>query len=198
MLLRLYEPCSGSIKINGIDIREYSIESLRKSFSTLLQDSMMYAFSIRENLCLGVQIEEKEIEDALTNVNLMNKINNLRYKLDTPISNQLSDEGVDLSAGEKQRLNLSRNYLKKNLFFILDEPTSNLDAKMEGNILNSILKNRNFTLVLISHNLKFAEQVDKIIFLQGGKVLEVGTLKQLLSNKDGAFLQLYEAYNNKI
>lgn len=128
----------------------------------------------------------------------MNKINNLRYKLDTPISNQLSDEGVDLSAGEKQRLNLSRNYLKKNLFFILDEPTSNLDAKMEGNILNSILKNRNFTLVLISHNLKFAEQVDKIIFLQGGKVLEVGTLKQLLSNKDGAFLQLYEAYNNKI
>lgn len=197
LLLRLYEPSSGSIKINDINIREYSITSLRKSFSTLLQDSMVYAFSIRENLCFGMKKEDKEIEESLKMVNLFNKINNnLKNKLDTPISSQLNDEGIDFSAGEKQRLILAREYLKGNCVYILDEPTSNLDAKNEEEILNSMLLRKDITLILISHNLKFVEQMDKILFLQDGKIKDVGKKDQLLNNKEGKFLEFYRVYNN--
>ena len=84
----------------------------------------MYAFSIRENLTFGKQIDEVEIKNILTRVRLLNKINNLKNKLDTPVSSQLNDEGVDFSAGDKQLLILARNYLKRNLVYILDEPTS--------------------------------------------------------------------------
>lgn len=198
LLLRLYEPTSGSIEINEIGIKNYSVTSLRNCFSSLLQDSMMYAFSIRENLTFGKQIDEVEIKNILTRVRLLNKINNLKNKLDTPVSSQLNDEGVDFSAGEKQLLILARNYLKRNLVYILDEPTSNLDVTMESNILNPILENNSSTLILISHNLNFVRQMDKIIFLQEGKVVETGTTQQLLNKENGTFLEFYNSYNHNL
>lgn len=197
LLLRLYEPCSGVIKINNIDIKNYSITSLRHSFSTLLQDSTTYAFSIYDNLCLGSEINYSEILDTLEKVNLVDKTNNLKFKLNTPISSQIDNGGIDFSAGERQKLILARCFLKNTNAYILDEPTSNLDAIIETDILIPIIKRKDILMILISHNLKYIDLMDRIIFMKSGTILADGTKDQLFDSKNEYFLQLYNAYNNK-
>ena len=193
LLLRLYDPCSGCIKINDIEIKEYSIVALRQVFSTLLQDSVTYAFSIRENLCFGENVDPETVQEVIRKVELQNKIDGLDKKVETPISSQLDDGGIELSAGEKQKLILARNLLKKNKIYIFDEPSSNLDAITEKNILLPILNERQNLLIMISHNLKYVELADKIICLECGKISEEGTKEKLLKKKTGGFFKLYNA-----
>ena len=111
LLLRLYDPTHGKILINGVDIAEYDLSSLRRVASVLFQDYSLYAFSVRENLTLGALVPDGKIIDALSRVNLLDKVMSLPKKLDTPITNQMYEGGVELSGGEMQRLALARAYL---------------------------------------------------------------------------------------
>ena len=198
LLLRLYDPSSGHIKINDIDIKEYSISSIRQSFSTLLQDSETYAFSIYDNLCFGKRTAMNGIKDIMKKVELNEVIENLKNGFDTPISSQIYNNGIDFSAGEKQKLILARCFLKGNETYILDEPTSNLDVNAETNILSPIINASNVTLILISHKLKYVKSIDKIIFLKKGQIIEKGTKRQILSKENGEFAKLYNSYINKL
>ncbi|MBR6096423.1 MAG: ATP-binding cassette domain-containing protein [Oscillospiraceae bacterium] len=127
LLLRLYTPQEGEIRINGIDIKSYDIESLRKAFSVLFQDYTIYPFSVKDNITLGRKTSDATIEKALKQVGLWSKVQSLPFGIDTPVTSQMLDSGVEFSGGESQRIALARIYTSQSRFVILDEPTSNLD-----------------------------------------------------------------------
>ncbi len=194
LLLRLYEPNSGTILINGIDIKKYAIEELRKSISVLFQDYAVYAFTIYENICLGRNISENEIENTLEAVGLKKVIEQLSLGIETPISCQIDDNGIELSGGEKQRLATARTLLKDSKVIIFDEPTSNLDALTKKKIFKALLSDNERITIIISHDLSFSCEVSKIVCLNNGNLVETGTHEQLLKNTRGVYATLYNNF----
>lgn len=192
LMLRLYDPQEGTILINGVNIVEYDVTSLRRAISVLFQDYSVYAFSIRENLTLGASISDKKIMNALTRVNLLDKIMKLPMKLDTPITNQLYEGGVEFSGGEKQRLALARAYLRSQTMFILDEPTSNLDPFVESAFYEDLLSQTSNTVLVISHRITFTHRMSKIICLKNGGVEEIGAPDILLENPNSLYKEMYD------
>lgn len=197
LLLRLYDPSSGMILINGTDIREYDISSLRKTVSVLFQDYSVYAFSIRENLTLGEEISDKKIMAALDRVGLLGKVMSFPRGLDTPITNQLYEGGIEFSGGETQRLALARAYLREQAFFVFDEPTSNLDPFVEGRFYEDLLSQTTNTMVVISHRITFTYRMSKIICLNEGCVVEIGTPNDLLKNPKSLYKEMYDLNTSK-
>lgn len=196
LLLRLYEPSEGEILINNINIREFEITKLRMAISVLFQDYALYAFTILENLCLGQKIPYGKISKILEELRLNNIIKSLPYGLNTPISCQFDDNGVELSGGEKQRLAIARAILRETDFFILDEPMSNLDTKSENSVYSMIFRNKSATAIVISHQLRFASQMSKIYYLDNGEIVESGTHEELFNSKDGLYHKLYQSQIN--
>lgn len=192
LLLRLYAPTHGKIFINGVDITEYNLSSLRRVASVLFQDYSIYAFSVRENLTLGASIPEEKIVDALSRVNLLDKVMSLPKKLDTPITNQLYEGGVEFSGGEMQRLALARAYLRNYRLFILDEPTSNLDPFVESAFYEDLLSQNSNTVIVISHRITFTHRMTKIICMRGGSIEEIGAPAELLKNPQSLYKEMYD------
>lgn len=192
LLLRLYDPTDGIILINGVDIREYDISALRKSISVLFQDYSVYAFSIKENLTLGAKISDEKIKAALGRVGLLDKVMLLPQGLDTPITNQLYEGGVEFSGGETQRLALARAYLKEQSLFVLDEPTSNLDPFVESAFYEDLLSQTTNTMIVISHRITFTYRMSKIICINEGRVSEMGTPDALLAKSDSLYKEMYD------
>ena len=197
LLLRLYEPSEGRILINGVDIAEYDISALRKAISVLFQDYSVYAFSIRENLTLGASVPEEKIMDALSRVNLLTKVMNLPLKLDTPITNQLYEGGVEFSGGEKQRLALARAYLRNQALFVLDEPTNDLDPFVESTFYEDLLSQTTNTVIVISHRITFTYRMTKIICMNEGRIVEMGTPDELLENPKSLYKEMYDLNTEK-
>lgn len=194
LLLRLYEPKSGNIYINGTDITEFKITELRKSIAVLFQDYPIYAFSVKDNLCMGENISENLILDVIMKVGLNDLIKSLRHGLDTPVSCQFDDDGVEFSGGEKQRLAIARTLLRERGTIILDEPTSNLDSTVGRSFFTYLLsdQNKSKTIVLISHQYSIAPQMTKIVCLDKCTITNIGTHEELL-NSDIAYQHLFEA-----
>lgn len=192
LLLRLYDPTAGTILINGADIRAYDVISLRKNVSVLFQDYPIYAFSIKENLTFGANIPEEKIERALERVGLLEKVRSLPQGLDTPITNQLDEGGVEFSGGETQRLALARAYLKEKTLFVLDEPTSNLDPYVESRFYADVFSNTTNTMIVISHRITFTYRMSKIICINKGRVVEMGSPKSLLENPQSLYKEMYD------
>ena len=192
LLLRLYDPSNGKILINGTDIREYDISSLRKTVSVLFQDYSVYAFSIKENLTLGAKIPDERINIALDRVGLLDKVMSLPQGLDTPITNQLYEGGVEFSGGELQRLALARAYLRDQSFFVLDEPTSNLDPFVESRFFEDLLSQTTNTIIVISHRITFTHKMSKIICINEGRVAEIGAPDVLLKNPNSLYKEMYD------
>ena len=192
LLLRLYDPTHGKILINGVDIAEYDLSSLRRVASVLFQDYSLYAFSVRENLTLGALVPDEKIIDALSRVNLLDKVMSLPKKLDTPITNQLYEEGVEFSGGEMQRLALARAYLRNHGLFVLDEPTSNLDPFVESAFYEDLLSQNSNTVIVISHRITFTHRMTKIICMRGGSIEEIGTPAELLKNPQSLYKEMYD------
>lgn len=192
LLLRLYDPTEGTILINGVDIKEYNISVLRRAISILFQDYSTYAFSIRDNLALGALISDEKIMDALARVGLIEKVMKLPMKLDTPITNQLYDGGVEFSGGEKQRLALARAYLKNQMLFILDEPTSNLDPFIENAFYEDLLSESTNTVIVISHRITFTNRMTKIICMKEGGIAEIGSPTELFENSQSLYREMYD------
>jgi ATP-binding cassette subfamily B protein len=188
---RFYDPTSGRILLDGIDIRSVTLRSLRSQLGVVPQEAFLFAGSIRTNLSFGrTSITDEEIEEAIDVVGLRDLIDRLPEGIDTIVH----ERGQTLSAGERQLLALARAFLARPRVLILDEATSSLDLQSETVIekaLDRLLEGR--SAILIAHRLTTAQRADRIVVIDRGGIVEVGTPHELLAN-DGAYAAMYQAW----
>lgn len=190
LLARFYEVKDGSIKINGIDIRDYKLKSLRSQIGFVQQDVFMFAGTIRENIAYGrPDATEAEIIEAAKEAEIYDDIMNMQNGFDSLIG----ERGIKLSGGQKQRISIARVFLKNPPVLVLDEATSALDSITEQKIQSAfdrLCSGR--TAFVIAHRLSTIKNADKIAVLENHKIVESGTHEQLLSKK-GEYFNLYTA-----
>ncbi len=187
LILRLYSPQSGTITIDGVDIRDYKRESLRREIGIVLQDSFLFGASIRENIAYGKpDSTRKEIEEAARLAHADDFILALPQGYDTIIG----ERGCTLSGGQRQRLCLARAIIKRPSVLILDEPTSAVDAESAALIQDTISRiHHRKTLLLICHQLLGLDDFDRILVLRRGELLEQGTHAELIHRR-GYYFEL--------
>lgn len=192
LIPRLYDVTSGRIFIDGLDIRQYSIKSLRENIGVVTQDSHMFHDSIYANLLYAdSNVSKDEIENACRAAQIWDFIEGLPNGLDTVVG----ERGHRLSGGEKQRLAIARLLLKKPSLVILDEATAHLDSENEALVqaaLKEVLKNR--TSIVIAHRLSTIVNADQILVIDSGSIVERGTHEELVNQK-GLYFDLYERQN---
>ena len=189
LIARLYDVSSGSITIDGQDIRAYDLSSLRGQIGYVPQDVFLFSDSIKNNIAFGKQeLTMEEVLKAAEDADLLENINRFPDGFETA----LGERGITLSGGQKQRLSIARAIAKDPQILILDDSLSAVDTKTENTILTSmskIMKNR--TSIIISHRVSSAKLADKIIVLDDGRVIEAGTNESLLA-ANGAYKELYD------
>ena len=191
LLSRFYDPTSGSIEIDGIDLRTVQLESLRSQIAIVPQEPFLFYGSILENLRIAdSEATEAEVQQAIESVGLSDLVSQLPGGLDT----LCHERGSAFSAGERQLLALARVFLAKPRLLILDEATSNLDLKSESRIehaLDLLLKDK--TAILIAHRLSTALRADRVAVIEGGQIQELGSHDELLSVK-GRYAQMFKTW----
>ncbi len=187
LLTRFYDVNEGSIKIDGTDLRDFDLKSLRGLLGLVTQDSILFNDTIKNNLLLGNQnATDEEVIEALKIANAYEFVKDLPEGIDTNIG----DSGNKLSGGQKQRLSIARAVLKNPPIMILDEATSALDTESERLVqqaLENMMKNR--TSVVIAHRLSTIQKADRIVVLKKGKIVEQGTHDELI-DQDGTYSKL--------
>ena len=190
LLPRFYDVTSGQICVDGTDIRDFSLHSLRQNIAVVFQDNFLFAGSIRENILLGDQnATEAQINKAIKMACLDDFIKGLDNGLDT----QIGDRGILLSGGQKQRIAIARAFLKNAPILILDEATSALDNKSEA-VVQKAIENlmRDKTVFVIAHRLSTIRHASKIVVINHGEIVESGTHDELLKQECGAYKMLYD------
>lgn len=190
LITRLYEIKSGEIKIDGINIRDYNLESLRRNVAFVFQDNFLFEGSIRQNILFGKEdATEAEINDALEKAYLKEFVDSLPEGLDTNIG----ERGVSLSGGQKQRIAIARAIIRNAPLVILDEATSALDNRSEKVVqraLDELMKGR--TTIVIAHRLSTIRDADTIMVVNDGLIVESGSHDELLK-QEGAYATLYKS-----
>lgn len=189
LILRLYDPIAGRVIVDGRDIREYTIESLRPQISVVLQDSILFAATVWENIAYGVpNATRQDIEKAVRLANAHEFVEALPKGYDTI----LGERGSTLSGGQRQRLAIARAAIRKTPILILDEPTTGLDKKNEQEVIEALERvAQNRTTFLITHDLNVATRADLILYMEHGQVLEQGTHSKLMQLQ-GRYAALYQ------
>lgn len=191
LLCRLYEPTSGYITLNGIDIRKYSYKEYTQAFSVVFQDFHLFSLPLDENIAAGTEIDEAALQSSLAKVGLTDHVQQLPQGVRTRLYNN-NGSGVDLSGGEAQRTAIARALYKDAPFVILDEPTAALDPIAEAEIYKQFSQmTAGKTAVYISHRMSSCKFCDRIIVLDHGRIAEDGTHDTLLANH-GIYANLYE------
>jgi ATP-binding cassette subfamily B protein len=190
LVLRLYDPTQGRVLIDGRDVREYTLASLRPQVSMVLQDSLLFAASISDNIaCAAPGASREDVETAARLANAHEFIIDLPHGYDTVVS----ERGVSLSQGQRQRIAIARAAVRKSSILILDEPTAGLDQENERAVIEALERlARGRTTFLITHDLQLAARADLILYLEGGSILEHGTHAELLRGH-GRYAALYRA-----
>lgn len=190
LITRLYETKAGTITIDGIDIKDYSLESLRSQVAFVFQDNFLFAGTIRQNILFGkADASEEEINQALKSAYLDEFVASLPDGLDT----QIGERGVSLSGGQKQRLAIARAIIRNAPLVILDEATSALDNRSEKVVqkaLDELMKGR--TTLVIAHRLSTIRDADVILVVNDGYIVEQGSHDELLA-LNGAYATLYNS-----
>ena len=189
LILRFYDPVKGRILLDGCDLREITLESLRQQIAMVPQEPVLFDVSIQENIAYSrPNATEQDVHAAARAAGAWDFIQALPKGFDTPIG----ERGVMLSGGQRQRLSLARAFLKDARIIVLDEPTTGLDAQTEADLLATLKRlMAGRTTIIIAHHLHTVRHVDQIIVLQGGELIQTGTHDQLLE-QDGLYRHLYE------
>jgi ATP-binding cassette subfamily B protein len=193
LILRLYDPQQGRVTIDGRDIRDYTLESLRSQIGVVLQDNLLFAAPVRENIACGAPAATaEEIEAAARLANAHEFIESLPQGYDTV----LGERGVTLSHGQRQRIAIARAAIRQAPILILDEPMTGLDRKNQRAVMESLERlNQGRTTFLITHDLHHATDCDLILYLEGGQLLERGTHETLMQ-ANGRYAALYRLQAN--
>lgn len=190
LLPRFYDVTGGQICVDGTDIRDFTLNSLRQNIAVVFQDNFLFAGTIRENILLGDQnASEAQIKKAIKMACLEDFIKELENGLDT----QIGERGILLSGGQKQRIAIARAFLKNAPILILDEATSALDNKSEA-VVQQAIENlmRDKTVFVIAHRLSTIRNATKIVVINHGQIVESGTHDELLKHECGAYKTLYD------
>ncbi len=203
LLLRFYDVTSGEILYNGINIKEYKLESLRLKFATVFQDYKTFALSVNENImCRNCSKEDKlTAEKALKQSGVYDKIQTLKNGADTVLTREFDENGAGLSGGEAQKTAVARMFASDFDVAILDEPSSALDPIAEYKMYENLIHaTKNKTVIYISHRLSSAVLSDNIFVLGNGSVLESGSHSRLMAN-NGEYAKMFalqaSSYNKK-
>jgi ATP-binding cassette subfamily B protein len=193
-LARLYDPTAGQILLDGVDLRQYDVEDLRKEIGVIFQDYMRYELIVKENIGFG-KIEhlhrDGAIEAAAQKSLAAGVIGGLPGGFDQMIGRRV-EGGVDLSGGEWQKIALARAYMRDCQLLILDEPTATLDARAEYEVfLRFADLTRDRMSVLISHRFSTVRMANRILVLEGGEIREQGSHSQLVA-LGGRYAELFE------
>ncbi|DAA98353.1 TPA: ABC transporter [Candidatus Gastranaerophilales bacterium HUM_10] len=190
LLPRFYDITSGSITIDGIDIRDLSLHSLRSHIAVVFQDNFLFSGSIRENILMGnPEATEEELNQAIESAHLQEMIEELPDGIDTI----LGERGMTLSGGQRQRVAIARAMIKSTPIVILDEATSALDNKSEAIVqkaLDNLIKNK--TVFVIAHRLSTIKNANRIAVINEGELVELGNHDELMSIPSGQYKALYE------
>lgn len=190
LLPRFYDVTGGSIMIDGVDIRDYTLESLRANIGVVFQDNFLFAGTIRENIMLGnASATPEQVENAVKMAYLDDFVRSLKDGLDT----QIGERGILLSGGQKQRVAIARAFLKDAPILILDEATSALDNKSEA-VVQKAIENlmHDKTVFVVAHRLSTIRHASKIVVVNQGEIVESGTHDELVKNECGAYKLLYD------
>ena len=189
LLPRFYDVKSGAVKIDGCDVRDIDVDSLRAQIAIVFQDNILFSGTIRENIMLGkANATQQEIDLAVHNACLDEFIASLPNGLDT----EIGERGTKLSGGQKQRVAIARAFLKNAPIVILDEATSALDNKSEEIVQQAIynlMEDR--TVFVIAHRLSTVKNADVIVVIDHGVVKEIGTHNELLQKSHSLYASLY-------
>jgi subfamily B ATP-binding cassette protein MsbA len=190
LLARFYDPDAGRILIDGTDISEFTIDGLRKQFGFVMQETILFYGTVRENIAYGrPDATEEEIIEAARLANAIEFIEKMPHGFDTLVG----ERGVTLSGGQMQRIGIARAVVRNSPILILDEPTSSLDSEAEKIVmaaLENLMEGR--TIITIAHRLNTICNVDKIIVLSDGRIAEEGSHEELMK-KGGIYSELYKA-----
>ena len=187
LLLRFYEPTSGEILLDGVNINRFNIAEYQEFFGVIFQDFFKYEFTVKENIAIG-NIDEIENQPKIENAAELSLADDVVAELKHGYNQQLGKRfvnGQELSGGQWQKVALARAYMKNAEVMILDEPTSALDAKAESEVFGRFIGlTEGKTSIIISHRFSTVRQADRILVLEHGRVLEIGTHEELMKNKN--------------
>jgi ABC-type multidrug transport system fused ATPase/permease subunit len=189
LIPRFYDPTGGSVKIDGVDLRDYKFLALRDQIGYVLQETILFAGSVRDNIAYGRKdVTEAQILEAAKLANADEFIQRMPHGYDTMVG----ERGDTLSGGQRQRIGIARAIVRNNPILILDEPTAALDTESEQLVMEALerlMKGR--TVITIAHRLSTIRDADKIVVLKGGVVAEQGTHDELLA-RNGVYAELYK------
>ena len=189
LLPRFYDITSGSLTIDGVDVRDLELNSLRDRIAVVFQDNFLFDGSIRENILLGDETAtQAQIDAAVKSACLEEFIRSLDQGLDT----QIGERGVLLSGGQKQRIAIARAFIKNAPIVVLDEATSALDNKSEAVVqeaIDNLMKDR--TVFIIAHRLSTVRNADKIVVVNYGEIVETGSHDELMAKEGSIYASLY-------
>ena len=194
LLCRLYDPQEGQILLNGIDIRKYRYDDYMAIFSVVFQDFQLLSQSLGSNVAGSMDYDRERVEKALVDAGFGGRLESLPQGLDTVLYKDLSDDGVEISGGEAQKIAIARALYKDAPFIILDEPTAALDPITEAEIYSKFDRIAgDKTAIYISHRLSSCKFCDEIAVFQDGNVIQQGTHHQLLADQEGKYHALWNA-----
>lgn len=194
LLMRLYEPESGEILLNGKNIRELDLFSYRKLISAVFQEITLFATTLAENLTLSRgDFDRPRLEDSMKKSGFYEKFLSLEKGYDTQVLKYLHEDGIDFSGGERQKIAITRALYKNGSILVMDEPTASLDAIAEYNLYHELAEvSKGKTVIFVSHRLASTRFCDRIALIGNGGIIEIGTHEELI-RLGGRYREMFDA-----
>jgi ABC-type multidrug transport system fused ATPase/permease subunit len=190
LLVRLADPSEGTVRVEGVDVRDADPLELRQAAAIVFQESFLFAASVRDNIALDDTVDEAEVVRSAMIASADRFVRELPAGYDTVVG----ERGHTLSGGQRQRVALARALARQPRILILDDATSSVDPTIEANILHALRRELDTTLIVVAYRLSTIRLADRVIYLQNGKVAGTGSHDELLATIPGysAIIRAYE------